>query len=327
MKKILVWVVGRGGLLGSHVVRSLAVQGPGLMVWDPGPNRIPWLEPERSLAELQAQANRFGRAASEAGLPWAVLWCAGAGVVGTSAEALALETTHLARVLGVLGSALPDLPAGAVVLASSAGGVYGESPDMPLTESSRCLPISAYGENKLRQEALLLEWARGFGRVSTLIARISNLYGPGQHLDKPHGLISHLSRSLLHRVPVNIYVPLDTLRDYIYAGDCAEQFVACLMRLGRDGPEHVTRIFHGGEAVTIAGIVAAFARIARGHPRIICSSDPRRHQQPLQLQFRSLVWKDVDSPVRTSLAVGIQRVHSHHLALFQQGRLCPPPKG
>ena len=59
-----------------------------------------------------------------------------------------------------------------VGFASSGGGVYGNNPDQPLTEDSLCFPISDYGRNKLRQERLLLEWAQGLGKVSTLIARI-----------------------------------------------------------------------------------------------------------------------------------------------------------
>ncbi len=143
-------------------------------------------------------------------------WCAGVGVVGTTAAALAAETASFEHLLLLLRKHLSDV-SGQILLASSAGGVYGDNPAQPLTEDSLCRPISDYGRNKLRQERLLLDWASDRPLVSVLIARISNLYGPGQNMDKPQGLIAHISRSLLHHTPVHVYVSLDTLRDYVFA--------------------------------------------------------------------------------------------------------------
>lgn len=319
----LAWVVGAGGLLGSHVLKALPEQAPGTVVWDPGELGISWQDPERAFPEIETLAGAFAGEVLSGGSPWAVLWCAGSGVVGTTEETLAVETAYLGRLLRILGERLPDIP-GRVLLASSAGGVYGNNPEQPLTELSACEPISAYGRNKLAQERVLLDWVKGYPKVSTLIARISNLYGPGQNLQKPQGLIAHISRSLIHHTPVNLYVPLDTLRDYIFAADCAAQLVRGLGRLRETPTEQVVRIFSAGETVTIARIIAIFAGIAKGHPRIICSLDPARSLQPGRLQFKTSVWTDLQALVRTNLSVGIQRVHQHQLAMFQQGRLPPP---
>ena len=323
MNRGLAWVVGSGGLLGSHVLRAIQTEMEGVGVWDPGRGRIPWNDYPRALAELERHVTRFARDVVEGPRSWMVVWCAGSGVVGTTPEALTQETAYLESTLALLGNHLPDLP-GQVMLASSAGGVYGSNPEQPLTETSLCNPISDYGRNKLRQEGLLLDWAHEHPRVSTLIARISNLYGPGQNISKPQGLIAHISRSLLHHTPVHVYVPLDTLRDYVYVADCAAHLVRCLNHFRHSTPSHIVKIFSTGETVTIAGIVAAFSRIAKGHPRIICAAAPASSLQPLRLQFRSTVWPDVPPPTRTSLAIGIQRVHQDLLSRFQQGRLPPP---
>jgi UDP-glucose 4-epimerase len=112
-----------------------------------------------------------------------------------------------------------------VILASSAGGIYAGAPEVPLTERSPARPLSAYGEAKLRQEQALAHWAEGRPEVSTLVARIANLYGPGQRADKPQGLISQMSRCLIHRRPVHIYVPLDTVRDFVFVEDAAHALV------------------------------------------------------------------------------------------------------
>ena len=295
---------------------------PGVAVWNPGEPKITWHDLPRTLFELAGHIERFSRDVAAGPRSWAVLWCAGAGVVGTSAEALVAETACLERLLHLLREHLADLP-GQVLLASSAGGVYGDNPKQPLTEESLCAPISDYGKNKLRQERLLRDWANESPNVSTLIARISNLYGPGQNMNKPQGLISHISRSLLHNTPVHIYVSLDTQRDYLFAADCAALLVRCLDRLRRGPHDNIVKIFSAGETVTIASIIAAFARIAKRHPRIICAANPARSFQPARLQFQSTVWIDLPAPTRTDLTVGIQRVHQHLLSLFQRGRLPP----
>jgi UDP-glucose 4-epimerase len=319
----LAWVIGSGGLLGSHVFQAIQSTMPGVAAWNPGERKISWHDPARILFELANHVERFAGDVATGSRSWAVLWCAGAGIIGTSAEALDAETACFERLLHLLREHLADRP-GQILLASSAGGVYGNNPEQPLTEESLCTPISEYGRNKLRQEHLLRECAHENPNVSTLIARISNIYGPGQNLNKPQGLISHLSRSLLYNTPVRIYVSLDTLRDYFFVTDCAAHLVRCLDRLRRGPRDNIVKIFGTGETATIASIIAAFTRIARRHPRIICAANPARSFQPVRLQFQSTVWTDLSAPTRTDLAVGIQRVHQHLLSLFQQGRLPPP---
>jgi len=67
---------------------------------------------------------------------------------------------------------------------------------------------------------LVTEWSQR-NEASALIGRIANLYGPGQNISKPQGIISQICRSYLLGYPLSIYVSLDTLRDYIFAPDCA----------------------------------------------------------------------------------------------------------
>jgi UDP-glucose 4-epimerase len=256
-----------------------------------------------------------------------VAWSAAAGGVGTPAEALHRETDALRGLLGALGAAPsggPGRAPGVFLFCSSAGGVYGNAIELPLTELSACEPISAYGQVKLEQEARALAWARETARVSCLVARLSNLYGPGQSLVRSTGLIARLSQSLLHRQPLHVYVPLDTLRDYLHVADAARYLLRCLDRLRRlDHPTSLVKIFAAEQSISIAGVIGIFTRVAKRTPRIVCMPHSVSRQQPSRLRFRSLAWTDC-APRLVDLAAGIREVYQDHLTLFQGGRLPAP---
>lgn len=327
----LAWVVGRGGLLGSCVERAL---GQGARVWHPD-QPLAWRDPVRLADSITDAVRAFAATLTrESRDGWCVYWCAGDGVVGTAADRLHAETTCLRLFLERLGDALDGaglarLP-GRVFLASSAGGVYGGSPERPLTEATPPRPISDYGRAKLEQEEALRAWARARTTVSALVGRLSNIYGPGQHLDKPQGLISHMSRCLIFGVPVHIFVPLDTIRDYLFAEDAGRRIVAGLERLGRESPgggRHVIKVYGSERETTLAALVGVFRRIAQRRLRVVSGLHPLRAFQPARLQFRSAVWGDEPLLPATELLDGVSRVHRHQLALFQAGRLPAPSAG
>jgi UDP-glucose 4-epimerase len=279
---------------------------------------------EHAIAQFAWQANRHGR--------WMVFWAAGSGVVGSSERALQAEVETWALFLDLLAkhcaTAAPRAR-GTVFLASSAGGVYGNNPRQPLTEASAPSPISLYGRARLAQEEILREWARGRQAIAYLIGRISNLYGPGQNLAKAQGLLSHISRCLIYNRPLHLYVPLGTIRDYVPVDACAEHVVNCALYLtgpnAADGEASgYVKIMASEQETSLAQILAIFARVSHRFPKLICSPSPKGGIQPSRLQFRSLLWRHLGTPVGLSLQAGIKRLHQHHLALYLQGRLPPP---
>jgi UDP-glucose 4-epimerase len=324
----LAWVVGRGGLLGSSVERTI---GPA--AWRPE-RPLVWSDPNQLRESIADAVCGFrNRLMTESLDGWCVYWCAGKGVVGTPADRLAAETATLQYFLDRFGDALGDphvAPPGRIFLASSAGGVYGGSTEHPSTEATPARPISDYGRAKLSQEGVLLDWARLRTTVSTLVGRISNLYGPGQHVDKPQGLISHMSRCLIFGAPVRIYVSLDTIRDYLFAEDAAKRIVAGVTRLAREAPgggQHVTKVYSSEKETTVAGLIGVFRQIAKRQLRVVLGLNPVRSQQPARLQFRSIIWRDEPALPSTELLDGVSRLHRYQFALFQAGRLPAPSAG
>src|SRR4030095_13931464 len=265
-------------LLGSHVELALKRQ-EGWELFNSAP--FPWNDAAQLRARIDATVASYNKAAAGHG-KGAVLWCAGSSVVGASAAALAAETEAFDYFL----SRLRGTAVGRFFLASSAGGIWGGSSDQPITEDSPPRPISLYGVAQLDKEAALARWAERSPGTSTLVGRLSNLYGPGQDLAKPQGLVSHLTRSLLRGQPAHVFVPLDTIRDYLYVGDAAEAVVRAMEHLGGGAPRPIPASFSSERATTVGELIGAFRRMAKRPLKVVTGLHATAPQQPPRLQFR-----------------------------------------
>ena len=290
----LTLVVGAGGLLGSAVRRELARRALPLVTVT-----VPWADEERAAAVLGDELVRLVRS----GRPWRVVWSAGAGVIGTSEQQLRSEVDLLERVLARAEGELGDPSRGGFFLTSSAGGVYAGSSGPPFSEASTPVPISPYGHAKLAAEEVVAQFAARSG-LPTAVGRVANLYGPGQDISKPQGLISQLIKAHLFREPLSIYVPLDTARDYIYVDDCARMVLDTLERTVSAGGLH-TKLVASEQAVTLGVILAELRRVTKRRPQVVLGASPMARFQVKDLRFRSVVWPDLRRHVTTTLPAGI----------------------
>lgn len=293
----LVWVVGGRGLLGKAVVAAAVRRG--LTV---DRTQTPWNEPAAAIEALARHAAEILSSGREARL----LWCAGAGVVGSGPDDLREELDVFGGFLDRLAMLQQRHPGRlSMFLASSAGGLYAGSAEAPFTEHTVPRPLAQYGETKLAMEGLARDFAARAG-VPLLIGRIANLYGPGQDLSKPQGLVSQLCRSHLERRPLLIYVPLDTARDYLFVRDAAEMILSGIERTAALPAGAVTvKILASGTATTLASIIGELRRITKHRPPIILGASPASRYQSTDLRFRSVVWTDLDRLARTPLGAGM----------------------
>jgi UDP-glucose 4-epimerase len=307
------WVVGAGGLLGGSVVRSLERDD---RTWAPSAP-IAWTDPEVAMHQLRSGAAEFLAAAGDR--PWQVAWCAGAGVTASGRAHLERELQYLDALLDGLRDASP----GALFLASSAGALYAGSQAPPFDEHTPIAPISEYGWVKAEMESRVRTWAAETGGRA-VVGRIANLYGPGQGLEKPQGLISQIIRSHLVRTPISIYVPLDTMRDYLYAPDCGELVRDSLRLLQEDDPPPgtvVTKILASHQQLTVGRILAEVRRMFKRSPQVVLGSSPQAALQARDLRLRSRVWPELDRRQLTPLAAGVLATTAHLRAVQRAGRL------
>jgi UDP-glucose 4-epimerase len=305
----VILLVGRG-LLGRGVEERLRAGGRAVRGVTVG-----WEAPDLAAGQLVEAARHSAAEAGDSG--WSLAWCAGAGVVRTSEDDLRAEVDLLATFLSRL-----EVPPRAMLLASSAGGVYAGSSDPPFTEAHEPRPVTPYGRAKLATEAVCAELART-GGTRVVVARFANLYGPDQDLAKAQGLVSRLCLSRVTGQPVHLYVPLDTLRDYVFADDAAAVGVAMLDRVGLE-PEGsvVTKIVASGHAASVSELVAASTKAFRRRVPLVQAvvDDPA---QVRDLRLRSTVWTDLDALVRTPLVVGLRRTAEGVAARHREARLVP----
>lgn len=292
------WIIGRG-LLGSAIAANVGNPAPYAALID-------WTSPEAAIGSLTSALRIFADDLGEDS--WEIYWSAGRGVTSTPREAMEAEAVVFDQFLEAMTDILGErAEKGRVFLASSVGGAYAGSSLPPFSESTPPVPLSCYGEVKLHMERALAETVRRAG-LRGFIARVTNLYGPGQDLGKGQGLISVLIDSYVTGRPSSIFVSLDTLRDYVYVDDCARVIGACMDRLAASPPgTTVTKIVGSMNALSVGAIIGEISRLRR-KPVPIVLGQGNTAGQAWDLRVRSEIWPDLDSLVSTTLPAGLGAV-------------------
>jgi len=241
--------------------------------------------------------------------PWRVIWAAGAATTSTPPEAAMSELLPLEGLVTGLRSAHPRTP-GWFFLTSSAGGVYAGSPHPPFNATTVPRPLSPYGELKLAQEELAREI---LGPVSpVIVGRVSNLYGPGQNLDKLQGLVSRLVLASITQQPIDIFVSLGTIRDYLHVDDAA-RVIMSLTGSNASTAVDTPLILASGRGTTIGQLIRLTKEVTKRKVPVALSTHPSSSAQAFDLRLQP----SVRLPRTTPLPVGVKDVYIDLLARLQ----------
>lgn len=299
------WIIGAGGLLGSALQRHAASPFQG--------TSVPWHDPDATLNALEHDLDRFG---SSSGDMWSIMWAAGSATTASNPEHAARELRVFRRFAEKLRLKLPK-GSGSLFVASSAGGIYASGSHPPFAATSTPHPVGAYGELKLAQEQIACELLSS--AIPVVIGRFANLYGIGQRFDKTQGLISTLVRAAFTRQTVNIFVPIDTMRDYIFTDDAAQvalHWATQAADLGSDGSQ--IRVIASGDARSIGSIIATVGDVTRLRIPIALGSHPSSKLQARDLRLIPDEDSGTRTMQRTPLPVGIKLVSLDLMARIQQ---------
>lgn len=107
-----------------------------------------------------------------------------------------------------------------IVFVSSGGTVYGSTTE-PVSETAALMPLNPYGIFKCSME-YYLNYLRQRFQLQTVVYRVSNVYGPGQNINKGLGIINTFIERAIQHLPVSLFGTGETARDFIYIDDVVQ---------------------------------------------------------------------------------------------------------
>jgi len=299
---VIVWIVGSGGLLGSALVRAAHAHQHEVLT----SQGVPWADSDATVDAIARDARTLSHALGEhreESASWAIIWAAGHATTASSTDETDRELLTFTRCLSAIEEELGNHSGGVFALASSAGGVYAGSSNPPFDSKSEPTALGAYGTLKLQQERAAIEVMGD--SMGVLIARIANLYGPGQDLTKLQGLISRLALTGVTKEPLTMFVPLDTLRDYITADDAAERLLHWTSR-HRGGTE--VRVIASGRATSLGYLIHLMKDITRVATPIASGIHASAAYQSPDLRLTPDTDATIEAMPLTPLPAGLKRV-------------------
>jgi UDP-glucose 4-epimerase len=218
-----VLVIGGTGFIGSEVVFELLEIGAsvGVMARNPPSDwRRPWLRQAELFIGSAGDPTKLARALMD--VDW-VVYAASCPPPSANLDADGSIAQTVPTLISVL-EALRERPGVGLTYLSSGGTVYGNAETLPATESSACLPISAYGITKLLGEKNVSEYAAAY-RIPARILRVANAYGPLQSAEDGQGIVAVLLEAALTGSEVTIFGDGRSVRDYVHVADVAKAVV------------------------------------------------------------------------------------------------------
>ncbi|MBL1071372.1 SDR family NAD(P)-dependent oxidoreductase [Lactobacillus kitasatonis] len=150
-----------------------------------------------------------------------------------------------------------NLPLKRFVFTSSAA-VYGNLPDMPKSETTRCQPLTPYAVDKYAAERFTIDYEGLYG-VPTVAVRFFNVFGPNQNPDSPYsGVLSIITNKLKNNETFNLYGDGSQTRDFVYVADV----VKALRLVATKTPKAtVYNVAQGGET-SLLNLIKMYEKVA-----------------------------------------------------------------
>lgn len=232
-------VTGGCGFIGSHLCAALGQAGHEVRVLDDlSTGHEANLAPGATLLRGDIADAQAVRAAMD-GVDGCFHLAAIASVERGTQDWTGTHRVNLGGMVEILDAARPRPggPARAIpVVYASSAAVYGDNPDLPLTEAAVPRPLSAYGADKLGCELHARVGGAVHG-IPTLGLRFFNVFGPRQDPRSPYsGVISIFCNRLARGEPVTVFGDGGQTRDFVYVGDVVAALIAGMGAASVDAP-------------------------------------------------------------------------------------------
>jgi UDP-glucose 4-epimerase len=267
-------LLGGRGVLGSGYREALSRQR----------DQVIRLSPRWEVAGdvVRLLSRRLSDAAGESDV--VVIWAAGVGHIGASAELMRAETEAVVGLSDLVAALAPARRLRVSLLfASSAGALFGGHAGRVITAGDEPRPVTPYGWEKLRQEQVVRELGGDVG-CRVVICRYSNVFGAADGKLTPRGLVATAVRATRLRQPMTVYVSPDTRRDLIFSRDAAAESLARLATVERGA---TTALICAGETRTVSELIALVGRVSGRRVPVTYAERPETRVQPRVLRFRA----------------------------------------
>jgi len=156
------------------------------------------------------------------------------------------------------------------VYASSAA-VYGDTQELPVSETTPLNPLTPYAADKLAGEYYIDFYRRQYG-LEPVVFRFFNIFGPRQDPSSPYsGVISIFLQRALAGQPITVFGDGEQTRDFVYVADLVR-----LLEQAVNMPDHIAEPMNvgNGEQTSLNQLLAAIQNFSN-QPLDISYDAPR----------------------------------------------------
>ncbi len=254
-------MTGAAGFIGSHLSGSLIQKGFDVVGIDNFTDYYPRTIKETNITQLRGGNNFEFVEASLLEVDLAKLLdgvevvfheAAQAGVRASWGQNFKIYSDNNILATQMLLEACCRSPVKKLIYGSSSS-VYGDTPDLPMKESSLPCPVSPYGVSKLAAEHLCFLYYKNFG-IPAVSLRYFTVYGPRQ---RPDMAFHRFFKWALKNETIRVYGDGQQTRDFTYIDDIVE---ANLLALEKGAPGKVYNI-GGGSRISLERVIQIISEI------------------------------------------------------------------
>ncbi len=198
---------------------------------------------------IEADLNTLDLGAALEGVEWIFHQAGQAGVRASWGRDFAAYTACNITATQHLLEAARHAPRLKRLIYASSSSVYGNAPELPVTEKTLPRPISPYGVTKLAAEHLCMLYWHSY-RVPAVALRYFTVYGPRQ---RPDMAFHKFIKAMLLDQEITVFDDGQQTRDYTYVNDIVEANIQAAQAAEVSG-----KVFNiaGGSRVHLREVIA-----------------------------------------------------------------------